>query len=367
MATKTIGNKEYVRHKTCPICSSKEQRCVEVFQDSIKQADFCINVTSNKSFDANGMRTYIHEVSADTRSNPVVRKPRVKKTPKKDIDLQDRVYRYFRHACYLVQGFYIHEDDLKDLQRRGVTKEKAEEWGIFSFPRGKTETAKVNNLLKNQFGKDLLKVAGFLKTKKGVTIFRNSTFCWDKKKYVQVEGYFFPYTNIDGKIEALQYRWTKDVYSKKGKKMRWIWFSSDVSSGSPICYNEVKNPLQQKDDVLLIAEGGLKGKIVSEKMRLSGLFLAGVNNHALLIKELKRLEKKTGKKYKLIIAFDMDKYTNKDTNGYYPVLEAEKSLVEKIKKEGNSVATVEWDAQQGKGLDDAMLNNPKLNRAYKIC
>lgn len=312
-------------------------------------------------------------------------------------------YRFFRETVFRLQGYYLYKEDRKDLLKRFLDiktvealknanlweedlkslssqsiniqqrklLEKRNSWekmielmGYFSIPsleikinysgyRCNLQTAIAKEMY-NKFGNKLLSVPGFIKAndKKGNEFI---TF-----KYYKLRGYFVPYNSIDGKILGYQYRLTEPRYDAKGKLIRYLWYSSDqASSGSPIDYF---CPLELiRDDVLLLTEGATKGKVAATKMKIQGLFEAGVGNYTNLVKTLDELESKTHIQYKIILALDMDKYTNVDNNGNYPVLEAEMKTVELLKSRGNAIHIAEWDGKVAKGIDDALALGLKLN------
>jgi hypothetical protein len=180
--------------------------------------------------------------------------------------------------------------------------------------------------------------------------------------FVTINGYFIPYCNSEGLMVALQYRLTTPLFDENGKLMRYFWYSStQARSGSPIAYyipTDIK-----RTDVLLLTEGATKGMIASEQLGFEGLYEAGINNYRAMVKELEELENLVGKKYKLLLAIDMDKYTVKDNTGKLVVLEAEKNTLELLKITGHQVAIVEWDFKnnpQAKGIDDAVKMGLKL-------
>lgn len=304
--------------------------------------------------------------------------------------------------------------ELKLIQSREIAEVKMEVMGFFSVPsrdkkvkyagkddKGKAvryncsiQTAIAKDIV-SVYGKKLLNVPGFVVSQ-------------DKKenefitfRYYKMEGYFIPYRNANHKVVAMQYRLTTPRYDGKGKIVRYFWYSSEnASSGSPIDHftpftdfsrkeiplkkgtvmNQVLNPfiLDLKDvdfennsiydlirgDVMLMTEGATKGRAACQNLKLQGLFEAGVGNYRRLIKDLIELEKETGIQYKVILALDMDKYTNVDSEGRYPVLEAEKVTIQLLKATGHQVAIAEWDGSKAKGIDDALQLGLKVK--YKL-
>ncbi len=157
------------------------------------------------------------------------------------------------------------------------------------------------------------------------------------------------------------------------QKIRYRWWVGQSSTGSPTdfytptTYREFTDSNGKKIRIILITEGALKGKIACEKFGCQGLFMGGVTMYHQLINTLNKLEKKTGIKYHLITALDMDKYDNfkelENGNKFYPILKAESTLLGLLKGRGSSVAILEW-SKKIKGVDDALMAN--LKKKYKI-
>ena len=144
---------------------------------------------------------------------------------------------------------------------------------------------------------------------------------------------------------------TKPLLDEKKKAMRYLWYSSKtVTCGSPIDYyipDEIS-----LDDVILITEGGIKAKYAASKLKVRSLAEAGVGNYRSLVKNLQKIEKIEGKKYKVLLALDMDKYTNDD------VISSEIRTVTLLKSLGYSVTILEWNySEKTKGIDDKILNS----------
>jgi hypothetical protein len=184
---------------------------------------------------------------------------------------------------------------------------------------------------------------------------------WKVQKYVPIKGYFIPYKDFKGTIQALQYRLTTPQYDEKGKAMRYFWYSSkNARSGSPIDVYKPKNFYVDKtnnlrDDVIMITEGALKGKIASEKFGFTTCSEAGVSNYNILVRTIIDLSKKMSEKPKIIMALDMDKYDNEE------VLNAEEKTINLLIQAGFQVAIASWNMFKAKGIDDALDLNLKIS------
>lgn len=58
-----------------------------------------------------------------------------------------------------------------------------------------------------------------------------------------------------------------------------------------------------------------------------------------------------------VVAFDVDKHTNKTVMSY------QEALVRELKENGCAAATADWDASLGKGIDDLLCRGyiPEFN------
>lgn len=340
--------------QTCPVCGSRTGRCAEFYNTDGEKAFYrCKYKESSRH--SNGW--YLHLVSEIDGINTTKRpsetlqlhRPLEFEITEEILDLRDKVYRKMRDLIREYLDKTLYQDDEENLLRRGLTEAEIERMGVFSVPKGNI-LFKVSRKLVNLFGEDtLLKVAGFIKTQKGVMM----------KGYIKgnkVDGFFVPYSDYKGRLTGLQIRLKTPVMDDSGKQVRYFWFSSkQARSGSPIDYyvpSKVK-----REDVLMVIEGGLKAKIASEKLSYKTLALAGVSNYNNLVKALQELELRTCTQYKIITAYDMDKFSNEE------VMKAEETLISLLKGTGHQVATAEWDEVQ-KGIDDAY--QAKLEISFKL-
>ncbi|MBO8160597.1 MAG: DUF3854 domain-containing protein [Thermosipho sp. (in: Bacteria)] len=358
----------------CPVCGSKRGRCAEFYNaEGIKVFYRCKYRPSHRP---SGDGWYIHLVSEVDGYDPMKeRLPRILPEVKQEeitfelLELRDKVYRRFRELVKKYEGSYLYERDEKDLLRRGLTKEQIERMMFFSVPTSGNKvwadgdymvkvTTAISKELENEFGSDLLKVPGFIKRTNKKTGDEYVTFKTVRKdlqeKFVPIKGYFIPYVNIFGQIVGLQYRLTEPMYDEKGKLLRYFWYSCEnARSGAP-CDYYIPSELK-RDDVLLVTEGAIKGKIAAEKLGFEGMFEAGVHNYRRLVKNIIALEKIQGKKYNIILALDIE--DNPD------VRKAEKNTIAMLKGTGHQVAIAYWDPKD-KGIDDALQAGQKIK--YKI-
>ena len=131
--------------------------------------------------------------------------------------------------------------------------------------------------------------------------------------------------------------------------MRYLWYSSkNISCGSPIDYFTPKE--LSDDNVILITEGAIKAKYAASRLKIRALAEAGVGNYRRLIYVLQKIEELENKRYRILLALDMDKYTNKD------VINAEIKTISILLSLGYSVTLLEWNVLEGKGIDDKIKN-----------
>ncbi|MCQ4924873.1 DUF3854 domain-containing protein [Tissierella carlieri] len=364
----------------CPICGKRDGRCSEFYLDHKLLYVSCKYEVSDEPSGLPGW--YKHRIGRENslkeRELKVI--PDVKESEVTDeiLELRDNVYTDLRAIIkkHIPSGLY--EDDKADLTRRGLSDETIERFGCFSMPKSSHKVwsdcgsyqmqlvTYINKKLYDKYGNDLLKVPGFMKIKgkKGDFITLKSKMKKPgDKKLSDIRGYFISFINYNELSAAMQIRLSEPIFDEKGKLIRYFWLSSkNASSGSPIdCYTP---SIVKRDDILLVGEGALKMKITSERLGYKSVAGAGVNNYNNLMKEIQMLEIRDGIKYKIILAYDMDKYEIVQIINdleYYPVLEAEKKTIELLKQYNHdNIAVAEWDPTAGKGIDDSTQNGAKL-------
>ncbi|MBS5926238.1 MAG: DUF3854 domain-containing protein [Clostridium paraputrificum] len=355
------------RGNPCPICGGTDQRCSLYAKNTGEPILYrCKYVTSSHP---SGDGWYNHLASEVDGTN--IDKERIKRIirdykqvtiTEEDRKLWSKVYKRMREAFFILKGVYLYPEHLENLLSRGLTEDQVKEMEFFSVPKDekiryqgyevKLKTAIIKILLKYFKEEELIKVPGFYKATHNDSDYvalKNTIYDNKRKDYVVIDGYFIPYHDYEGQIIGMQFRMLRPVYDKKMKPMRYIWFSSKSSCGSPIDYfvpNEIK-----KDDVILVTEGALKGKISGSYLGVRVLAEAGVANYRSLIKTLQEIQEKEKKKFKVLLALDMDKYSNPD------VMNAEISTVTLLKATGVSTTILEWDISEGKGIDDKLQNS----------
>ncbi len=362
----------------CPICGGRDGRCSEFYLNHELLYISCKHVTSNEPSGLSGW--YKHRVDGSTiRGKELKTIPDIKKYELTD-EVQELRHRVYTDLMAMIREYIssgLYEEDREDLTRRGLEDVEISRMGLSSVPKSNHRVwsdkgnfqiqlmTHINRRLYAKHGNDLLKVPGFMKIRGN-----NGDFITLKTKMKRpgedklsdIRGYFVPYKNYKGQMVGMQYRLSVPLLDEKGKPIRYFWLSSkSAPSGSPIDVYVPSN--LKRDDVLLVGEGALKMKIASEWTGYTAASEAGVNNYNALAEEIQRLEIKNNKKYKIILALDMDKYENiQDSNGkkLHPILDAEKKTIELLKLTNHKIAVAEWISDAGKGIDDALLNGAKL-------
>lgn len=404
--------------EACPICGSKKGRCAFFVNGENEISFYrCKNAESDKPSNGWYIHPVKNNENLEKLPKKVPKVEEPKEMTYERMVITDKVYRYFRELVKKYEGAYVNVRDMGNLLDRGLTPEQVERMFIFSMPTTtitseeefaifkscrrlplyckeskypgnpvkvmykdyhdgmhtydcKLETA-ISRDLERKFGTSLLNVAGFLKRRdsKSNEYITFKTFGMNPRyekdpekenKFFDIQGFFVPYVNENGFIEGLQYRLTVPLLDEKGRPMRYFWYSSSSArSGSPVDYYIPSNIYMDKtekirDDIFLLTEGGLKGKIASEKLGFKTLSEAGVNNYRRLVSTLSSIRDAEKIQPKVILALDMDKYENEE------VLKAEAITISLLKKAGFAVAIAKWDGKVAKGIDDACVKGLRI-------
>lgn len=347
----------------CPICGSKKGRCAFMANEDGNIVMYRCKYSESNRPSSDGW--YIHlatELNGDTTPKFNISCNDYKYEPITDelLNIWDKVYRQFKSIFTQLNGDCLYKNHKQNLIQRGLDEATIKNLGCFSIPKNKIinygsyscslRTAITNELLKSFKPETLIRVPGFRKINsrgREFISFKNSFFSRDTNIFEDIDGFFIPYFDFKNRLVGMQYRFMKPIKDEEGKLIRYLWYASKkISCGSPIDFHIPKKI--QLDDTLLLTEGALKAKISSEILGIRSLAEAGVSNYRRLIHELQTIEKNENKKYKVLLALDMDKYSNKD------VLTCEINTVSLLKALGYSVTILEWDVAEGKGIDDKL-------------
>lgn len=366
MSCTKYGEYEFIPIRSseiCPICGSRKGRCSRYVKSSTGEIIFYRCKYKESSRPSNGW--YIHlvnECSSTSNYNvpTTLKLEDYKQTSitEEDLILWNKVYRKFREIFYRLNGSYLYKNHLDNLLSRGFSEVEIRNMGFFSVPKNtkiqydgytcKLSTAIINELLKIFRPESLLRVPGFMKItikEKDFVIFKNTIRNKKTNLFEDLDAYFIPYYNYNNLLSAMQYRLMTPLLDENGKKIRYLWYSSrDVSCGSPIDYYV---PMEiDINDAILVTEGAIKAKFAGSKLKIRSVGEAGVGNYRNLVLNIQEIERIEGKRFKILLALDMDKYSNND------VIKAEISTVALLKSLGYSVTVLEWAAEDGKGVDD---------------
>lgn len=349
----------------CPICGSRKGRCSLYINSELDKVIYvkCKYQTSSHLTSDGYYKHYMNEVNKNSTPIHIKDYKQPKEISHDDLVLWDKVYRKLRSVFRSLNGTYLYKEHYQNLIERGFDDAEIANMGFFSVPRNEKifydnykcnmSTAIVKELLKTFTADDLIKVPGFSKrtNDKGIdyVVLKTSQYDRSTNKYIDLDAYFIPYLNPEGLLVGMQYRLMKKILDEKGKPMRYLWYvSKGISCGSPIDYYI---PMKiSYDDVILISEGAIKTRYAASHTGLRSLAEGGVSNYRNLITNLQKVEELEGKRYKVVLALDMDKYSNKD------VMNAEISTVTLLKSLGYQVIILEWNVEEGKGIDDKIHN-----------
>lgn len=251
-----------------------------------------------------------------------------------DVSERDKVYRAFLNLLVLQRE---HRDNLLN---RGLSPETIIDHLYRSVPM--TGRWRITQALVKQ-GFKLAGIPGFYQ-RDGI----NGKPYWT---FIGKEGIFIPALNEHGQIIGLRIRYDHPDVDKKGNvKNKYKWFSSaelplGTSSGAPLHVETGFKP-----EILWITEGEFKAAMIRQVTGYSTLSLPGVE----LWPQAAQLVKRLGYK-KVIVALDMDKFTEKHERVIY----AEQQLVKSLRTDKISVAIAEWDLSLAKGIDDLFLIGEK--------
>lgn len=358
----------------CPICNSKKGRCSVLLDSNSKPILYrCKYAISNKESGDGWFLHYVKDFNKnDYKCTFVVDDYKVEPISEELQNIKNRVYRKTRELFYKYNGFYLYEHHKADLKARGLSDDSIKRMGYFSIPKEeivnvdgyniKLKNAIINELLKCFSPNDIIRVPGFSKiTAKGkdfITI-KNTYYNSNSKSFEWMDAYFVPYYDYEHRLVGMQYRLSHPILDEKGKLLRYFWYSTKgTTCSSPIDYyipSSIKN-----NDVMLLTEGATKGKVSGEILGLRTLSEAGVGNYRNMIAELQKIEEKEKKKFKILLALDMDKTTNND------VLKSEISTLSLCLSLGYNTTVLEWNESEGKGLDDKLLNSVEGLRFISI-
>ena len=235
------------------------------------------------------------------------------------LDDRDKFYRK------VLSRLSISKEHRENLHKRGLSDEQIEQAMIKTYRR--IPSWELQEMFPNM---DVSKYPGFY--------MRNG------KPYMsnQGAGMLLCEMTIDGKLQGFQIRRDTD-----DPKKRYMTFSSDKQGGAAgKTFTHFANAYNKDVTEVILTEGPLKGAIINFLTGTPAIAIPGVNSQKYLVPELKELKKRGLKK--VIIAFDMDYFTNKN------VQDALGNLRKKLSDLEIPFVQYKWD-EKYKGYDDYLV------------
>lgn len=296
----------------------------------------------------------------------IVPRPIIKDVEPQSDEVCDLVYRRFLSLCP------IYEEQINEWRsKRKYSDEEIVAIGLRSIPREYSEINIIINTLLLE-GYNLERVPGFTqRLRKNGNPVNEGDWYWT---IASLGKYFIPVRNELGQIVRLR-------ISTGRIKPKYTWFSSGpniefeedpvkmrkggASSGAPINIVCPYQALQQWEpgveityygsaDFVICTEGEHKSYISSNLLKKILIGIPGAGQYQEVIPTLKRWGTK-----KLAIALDMDALLEKEKEGgknKYVFEHLKEFAKQALEEEGIEVVIWCWDPQQGKGLDDLLLN-----------
>lgn len=313
-------------HVPCPICGSRHAFVMQMERSTgycfecyvgLNQISYYAKTRGITTKEANEeMMAYKNLSTSSGKEQSQSRQTQffAKESAIKSIKERNEVYSLFPAV------FKLKEKDIKNLMKRGLTREEVLSLGYLSF--GEDDWQRPVRLLYAEAVKQGKKInfagiPGFFKNKENNN--------WELRKLKS--GIMMPFRNVHNQVQGWQIRkddallrtYYKNGKEKKENKCNWL-SSSDLNEGCPsgsyIHYatDFVTNfPSGETlpvipNGVLNLTEGAMKGDIIHILSGKPVACMAGVSNHAALKRELV-VWKKLGVKLIRDIC-DMDYFTN---------------------------------------------------------
>lgn len=307
--------------------------------------------------------------------NPIQHEERIEPFP--DCQL-DTMWRYFLTCC----GLFLEREHREYLHSSGVTDEMINHYHIVSYPEADKER-------RNGYSSNLPKrweIAKAMEERFG-DLSRLPNAYWNDRGYWSFGGpggILFPVPDYKGQYVNLRtrvnHRWsdaqgnhiTEAQFKKRKEECRLAKIAADVfENGKYVNFASsrrgasvgnrlgIYSPIgvEANSGMCFITEGEKKAMITAQLQESVVVSVPGVSSWSLLFtkgqNEMTTVDwlKESGMKV-FVVAYDADKEHNK------AVLDAERGLVDKLKANGFSVAIAYWDESVGKGIDDALLEDP---------
>ncbi len=321
----TLRWSEVSRNRPCPICG-KIDWC-SVSEDGIWAVCRRLDTGSGKNkIDKAGADYWLYRVSDAPGDIPEPDLPDYSpKVDKADLDTLNNVY------TALIKELNLSNQHRNNLLERGLTNGQVDYREYRTLAMGRSKIAKK---LIRKFGKDICaSVPGiYLKDDDPKS-----------KPYWSIAGpggILIPVRDHSGRIVALKVRQDSPV---KGPK--YLYVSSKKHDG-PGPGSPVHIPLfEGSADIVRLTEGELKADITTILTGILTISIPGVSTWRPALPTLKKLGAKIVR-----VAFDADYHNNPN------VARALNLTLSALIKEGFEVEVEEWAEEDGKGIDDLLVN-----------
>jgi hypothetical protein len=179
-------------------------------------------------------------------------------------------------------------------------------------------------------------------------------------RWCRPAGFFVPYTDFDGNIRGMMWRFDVPV-----EKMKYRWLSSNpedtndagnikfpkgASSHAPLHFSRPELIASSSD--IWLTEGALKSDIASFLLNVPFIASGGVSQWG---SEFGEQFKQKFPEHRAVIAFDRDWHTGRDGKPNKHVKLALKSLMCQLDEARVNYIVRSWDRPDAKGIDDLAL------------
>jgi DNA primase len=332
----------------CPVCQHRDNCAVSADW----RIAFCRRVKSNRP----GRGGWIHILSASVfvtagsphRTPPYPSQPIPDQTQTQPASIEHRDAIY----CTLLRGGFLSLSTARraGLHARGLGDGEIVRRGYCDTPteaQGNEIAAALADYGLADYGQTGYGLAG-------VPGFYRQGGCWRMVKCAP--GYFVPYRDEHGRIQAMQYRLDEPLHGKT----KYLWLSSvdragGASSGAPVhhaCHHLLADAAE-----VVVTEGALKADVIAYLTQSPVVGVAGVGTFGAHF--TMRLQQAAPALRSVVVAYDMDLYHKPE------VLQALEALTGQLQRAGLRVRVRTWP-DTWKGYDDyllAQLNHTEVRAA----
>ena len=301
------------RRRRCLVCE-RDHFCLVC---PARCSSICTKERSDRQLPSGLGWWHVHRRDSFISAPPRRPQPKVQPTPRAKIEQRHDVY-----VSLLREHLVLSTSHRAELQRRGLSDFAIERNCYRSTPTP-DYTERIARTL-DWHG--LVGVPGFYR----------AGDCWRMVRCAA--GFFVPYRDERGRIQAMQYRLDEPLDGKT----KYLWLSSrECSSGTPI--HHANHQLLADAQEVTVTEGALKADVIAYLTSQPVVAAAGVNCFGADFSS--HLRTVASRLRTVIIAFDMDMLQN------CAVRVALEALTTQLQRAGFNVRVRTWPPQF-KGLDD---------------